>query len=191
MFRIGVNLTLLDWAIPANDIRRCYQFHLYTYLCVPPYLSQKSRTLTIIRGLKWPIFHNCPIVIVQLPNDDPVGDFRLVTKIQSRFKNLLCAIGTIFEYSSLNIFNELVVMSSPTTNSLCQLSRSKEKPGGKTKYKDEKTKDLRVYCFEIGRLVLVVGLRSVVKAVTVDTSNGSPYLCYIVLMSCYIGIYFH
>jgi len=65
--------------------------------------------------------------MVIFPDDCSIRDFLFLTKIQSSFTNLLCTIGTIFEYSSLEIFNELVVMTSLPTNSLYQLSRSKEK----------------------------------------------------------------
>ena len=47
-----------------------------------PYLSQESRIIAIIKGLKWPIFRNIQAVIVQLPNDDSVEEFHFVTKIQ-------------------------------------------------------------------------------------------------------------
>jgi hypothetical protein len=53
-----------------------------------PYLSTKSRINEKIRGLRLPIFRNSPTVIVQLANEDPVGDFRFVTKIQHSFQNV-------------------------------------------------------------------------------------------------------
>jgi hypothetical protein len=61
--------------------------------CLPlppyPYLSQKSRTLSIIKGLKQTIFHNSLNEILQLSNDDPVEDLRFVTKIHEGHQVLL------------------------------------------------------------------------------------------------------
>jgi hypothetical protein len=51
-------------------------------LTLHPYLSQQSRILTIIRGLKRPIFPSSLNVIVQLGNDDSVGDCLGETKLQ-------------------------------------------------------------------------------------------------------------